>query len=135
MSRKHNNYLYGKESKKQRFVGLTFDFIESDAYRYLSNAALRVLVELKHKFNGANNGDIVLSCRQIEHACKISRNTASRAFAELQSKGIITKTKQGYFGMRIACTWKLNTDKNAGENRPSNEWKNWRPGMDLTVAI
>ena len=130
-----NKGRYGKETIKGQFVCLPFNFLDSLAYKYLSNAAVCAFIQIKRRFNGANNGDITVSCRQIASVCQMSRNTASRALAELQAKGIIKKTHQGIFGMRIASKWKLNTDKNVGENRPSDEWKAWRPGQDFTDLI
>ena len=127
---KANSRLYGRESAKERFCALSFQLVDSMAFQHLSHAGMRVLVLLKRRFNGINNGDICLSCRDVAKACPMSRNTAGRAFQELQQKGFITQTRLGYFanGGNVASAWKLNTDKNKGENRPSNEWKKWKVG-------
>lgn len=130
---KSNSRRYGRESAKERFCALSFQLVDSMAFRYLSNAGLRVLVLLKRRFNGVNNGSICLSCRDVEKICPMSRTTAGRALKELQQKGFITQTRLGYFanGGNVASAWKLNTDKNKGENRPSNEWKKWKVGDDF----
>ena len=124
---------WGRESKRDRFCALSFQLIDSEAFKHLSTSALCVLVLLKRCFNGNNNGEIHLSCREVAKKAKISRNTATKAFKELQQKGFITKVQQGYFasGCPVATIWELNTDKNSGECRPSNEWKLWHVGDDF----
>ncbi len=130
---KSNSRLYGRESKKERFCALSFQVVDSMAFQHLSHPGVRVLVLIKRRFNGVNNGNICLSCRDVEKVCRMSRNTASRALKELQQKGFITQTRLGYFanGGNVASAWKLNTDKNVGECRPSNEWKKWKVGDDF----
>lgn len=123
---------YGRESKKGGFCIFRHDFIDSLAFKSMSASSLQVYILLKRCFNGSNNGEIHLSCREISKKANISKNTAVKAFRELQAKGIITQKQEGNFIDHMAAIWKLNTDKNKGENRPSDEWKNWKPGMDLT---
>ena len=125
---------YGKESKRERFVSLPFQLLDSLAWQYSTNADKAVFISVKRRFNGKNNGEISLSVRQIVAENKISINTASASLKHLQQKGLISLMKYGYFGSHMASTWKLNTDKNPGYS-PSNEWKKWKPGDDFTNGI
>jgi len=112
--------------KKGHFLVLYDELLDSPAFRSLSNAAVVVLILLKRRFNGRNNGEIALSCRDCAKCAKMSRNTAQLAFTELQDKGFIKLECRGWFGTRQASTYTLTMDSNSGElQQPTNEWKQW----------
>lgn len=123
-----------RETKKDRFVALPFNLIDSIAWQHLTSADKAVFITLKRRFNGANNGKISLSVREIIACNKMNINTASKSLKHLQQKGFITLTQPGYWGSHMASTWKINTEKMNGY-KPTNEWKEWKPGCDFTNGI
>ncbi len=67
-------------------------------------------VELKRRFNGSNNGDIILSHRDAATALNVHRNTATRYFSELFDRGFIRVTEShhlGPSGIGQASKWAL----------------------------
>lgn len=55
-------------------------------------------VEIKRRYNGQNNGEIVLSHRQAADALNVNRNTVGAYFEELQERGFIWMTQAPYLG-------------------------------------
>ena len=54
--------------------------------------------ELKRRFNGSNNGKIVLSHRDASKALNVHRNTVGPYFDELEARGFIFQTRGAYLG-------------------------------------
>lgn len=119
-------YRYGKEPRKGHYIGYYDEFINSPAFRSLSNAAVRVLILVRQRYKGSNNGCVSLSCREVERASPMNKSTANRAFKELIEKGFIKTKKQGYFTTGMATEWIL-TMEPLGDNHPTNDWKYWSP--------
>ena len=110
--------------KRQSFVMLRYDIMDSPAWRSLSPNARCVWLEIMRRYNGYNNGDIPLSCREAGELCRISKGTAGRALKDLQDKGFI---KIGTFAgfqnkHRVSTRWEV-THERCGEKPPTNEWK------------
>lgn len=126
---------YGKESIKGRFVPLRYDVITSDAFKALSHSAVRVLILVMAQFNGRNNGNIIVTSRQLEATGQIGHTAATRALKELQQKGFLVKTAQGLYTTKMANTWEITIVKNNGENRPSDKFKEWRHGNDFHTPM
>jgi len=61
------------------------------------------------RYYGSNNGQIALSVRDASENCKMSKNTASRAFKELQERGFIELRTPGAFSRKVrhANEWSL----------------------------
>lgn len=66
--------------------------MKSPVYPTLSDAAVRLLLELTHFHDGHNNGAIFASYRTLEKR-GMSHSRAERAFTELIQAGLIVKTK------------------------------------------
>ena len=98
---------------------------QSPAIRLLNGHALKVLIELRTRFNGYNNGKIILS---YEDACRtlgMSKATVKRAFDELQEVGLIKLIKQGRWHGRMASEWCMTFENREGQP-PTHEWKQWQ---------
>ncbi len=113
-------------SFERQYTSLPYNMTGSRAWQSLSGNAIMVLIALKCKFNGSNNGKLSLpyaaTCKQLG----IGRATLKRAFDELQDKGFIRLIKQGRWYGRMAAEW-ATTDKHYNGNSPTNEWKTWQP--------
>ena len=117
----------GRTKGYRPFVMLRHDLMDSSAYRSLSPADRAVYMQVLRRYNGNNNGDIPLSCREAGELCNISDATASRAFKALQDRGFLSIGRASGFNMktRMSTRWILThhaLDKNIA---PSNEWRDW----------
>lgn len=110
--------------KSHSFVMLRFDMMDSAAWRRLSPNARCVWMEIVRRYNGFNNGDIPLSCREAAELCNISKNTAGRAFQELQDKGFVKIGQYAGFKNkhRVSTRWEI-THERCDDKPPTNEWK------------
>jgi hypothetical protein len=111
-----------KRAKQPRYVGLPFVMLEHPNYQALSNTAARVFVELRHRYNGHNNGAIGLSCRDAGIVAHCSRNTAQKALNELEHYGFIIRRRVGTFGNRKASEFIL-TCEPYNQQPPAHDWK------------
>ena len=65
-------------------------------YADLSPIAFRTLIEIIKRYNGNNNGKLIITHPQVKHIKGFSGNkTLKKALIELQDKNWIEKTKQG----------------------------------------
>ncbi|MCH9051144.1 MAG: hypothetical protein IIA72_08670 [Proteobacteria bacterium] len=109
-----------------KYVGLGHGMVTSLAWRSLSGPAVKWYVELRDRFNGANNGDLHLSCGVAAKLLHMSTSTAWRVQGELVEKGLILRTKDGNWYLKKAATWAL-TDRAWRGNLPTHAYKHWSP--------
>ncbi|UWQ19992.1 helix-turn-helix domain-containing protein [Jannaschia sp. W003] len=103
--------------------------LKSDAWRSLSGAAVRVLLELHTRFNGSNNGRLFLSHMEAAKALGMGKATVQRAFKDLECRGFIVLMNPGSWYHRKAHEWRLTfkpMQQAKGREPPSNEWRGWR---------
>jgi len=97
-------------SKNSKFLGeplgkfaiLPLSVLDTDAWRSLSSAAQALFPWLVMEFKGAkynNNGKICLSVRQAAERMGVARDTAARAFHDLQAKGFLAVKKGASLGI------------------------------------
>ena len=118
----------GRSKKGHKHTQLWHSMQDSPAWQSLSLSARCVWLEIMRRFNGFNNGDIPLSCREVSELCHISKGTASKAFKELIKKGFI---KVGMYSS-FTCKYKKSrrwiiTHYPHNEKAPTNDWQDWRP--------
>lgn len=113
--------------EKQTFLTFLHNVTNSLAFKSLSSHAVVALVKVANKYNGSNNGEIHISCREIESTSRMSRSTANRALKELISAGLIKKTKDCYFSCRdkdnLAPNYMLTYFASHDGKPPTNEWR------------
>ena len=105
----------GKQYKWQkkgagRHVQLPEWLQASKAWATLKPGPRALYVELKRRFNGSNNGRIILSHRDAAKALAVHRNTVGPWFDELQTRGFIRMTQAphlGPAGIGLASVWGL----------------------------
>jgi hypothetical protein len=112
--------------------------LKSAAWKSLSIVARALYVELANRYFGNNNGQIAYSVRQAAEEFKISKDTASRAFDQLQARGFITVGRKGGFNLKEhkgqATEWRL-TEHPCGEQTfATKEFTRWTEGNDFPVA-
>ena len=99
MGRKNSKYL-GDTLGKCAILPLAV--LDTDAWRSLSSAAQALFPWLVMEFKGAkfnNNGKICLSVREAAERMGVARDTAARAFQDLQAKGFIVVKKGASLGV------------------------------------
>lgn len=102
----------------------------SDAFRQLSGNSLKVLIELRCRFNGSNNGKLFLSYEEASRFLGISKSSVKRAFDELIDKGFIKLRLAGNWNGRKASEWIITFLKYDG-HPPTNDWAQWQPRKPL----
>jgi len=117
--------LSDRTQKNKRFVLFDYDQIESEAFRYLSGGALKLLIMVRKRFNGINNGHISFSVREGRDLLGYSMNTVARYFDELVDKGFLRIKEKGSFSYkkRHATTWIITCEEY--NNEKSRDFKHW----------
>ena len=113
-------------NEEYQYWQLPYSLAQSDAMRRLSGPALKVLIELRCRFNGFNNGRIILSYEEGAHFLGLSKTSVKRAFDELAAVGFIKLKKKGQWYGRKASEWIVTMIALDGY-LATNEWKQWKP--------
>lgn len=90
-------------SRSEHHTIMTRTLMEEPAWRALSTTAMALYPWLTLEWKGPqynNNGKIRLSVRQAAERLGIGKDTATRAFHELQAKGFISVVKPGCLGVK-----------------------------------
>ena len=127
-------------SPKGKFTTLNLYVVQSPAWRAVRTTSHSLFILLCLEWGGPkynNNGKITLSVRQAAERMGVSRDTAAKAFRELQAKGFIVVTKGGSLGVtghgkcpeyEITCIQMPHREK-------SNLFLNWESGNDFHVFV
>lgn len=115
--------------------------MQTIAWRSLSTTAQALYPWLKLEWRGPranNNGKISLSVRQAADAMGISKDTAAKAFQELQAKGFIVCKKRAETGVAgvAKCPEYEITEiamPTAEINQGRRLYRDWSPGHDFEV--
>ena len=94
MARKSNSR---GRAKNGRYAGIPHFVMESDRYYRSSGNALKLLLELAKQYNGHNNGDLSAAFSVLKSRGWRSKNTLTRCLNELLERGLIVKTREGWF--------------------------------------
>jgi len=116
------------------FVKLTKNLLASPAWKDLSPAAVCIYIEIRQRYNGSNNGEISLSCREAGGIAHCGKGTASNKLYELAEHGFIKESQKGMFTYKEASTWIL-TNEVYNNQPPSNEWKQWQSKKQSEVPV
>lgn len=120
------------KSKKRgvgRFVQLPEWVQATEAWATLPPGPRVLYIELKRRFNGANNGEIYLSHRDAAAALGVHRNTVGPWFSQLEAHGFVHMTRAphlGPVGIGRSSTWALAEERTT--NAPASlAFKKFRP--------
>lgn len=124
----------GKSYKHQkkgtgRHVQLPEWLQATEAWSTLAPGPRALYVELKRRFNGSNNGQIIFSHREAAAALNVHRNTVGPWFAELEGRGFICMTQAphlGPSGIGKASVWALG-ELTTWDGKPASKgFMDWR---------
>ena len=120
--------IQGKGHHGPSFIQLFHHVKRSTSYHGLSPIARALLIELIDRYNGCNNGFIVLSVREAAYELGCSKSTISEAFSELDDSNLARPTKVGAWRGRQATEWRLmwKVCKKTGDF-PRNQWQERKP--------
>jgi len=119
----------GRQKGSARFIMLHWYETDSPAWASLSGDAVKVLVALRRRFNGTNNGSIGYGVREAE-AIGLSKNKAALALLELTRTGFIRVGKaSGFDQKRLAREWVLTSEPYAGQPA-TMDFMRWSPQSD-----
>jgi hypothetical protein len=116
----------GRSKGDGQYANLPYGMLQSLAWRSLSGPAVKVWLELRTRFHGANNGQLIFSMDEASRLLGLGKATVQRAFTELQDKGFVVCTRKGQWYGRLASTW-ATTERSIGGGMATNAWKSWRP--------
>lgn len=101
----------------------------SEAWATLRPGPRALYIELKRRFNGGNNGCIILSHRDAAKALGVHRNTVGPWFAALEERGFIHMSQAphlGPFGVGQTAHWSLDELPSADMKPAPKRFMAWR---------
>jgi hypothetical protein len=116
------------------FIQLFHYVKRSTSYHGLGAIARALLIELIDRYNGCNNGMIVLGVREAAYEIGCSQMSISRAGRELDDAGLARPTKLGAWRGREATEWRLmwrRCDKTG--DLPRSVWVERKPYVQLLL--
>lgn len=122
------NFKKGKKGAG-RHVQLPEFLQATEAWATLRPGPRALYIELKRRYNGHNNGQIILSHRDAAQAINVNRNTVGGYFDQLQERGFITMTRAPFLGpsgVGQASLWALQERPTADGKSAQMEFKSWR---------
>jgi|SRR5262245_24270514 len=125
MSRRWRSRIKPK-GRDAQYVNLPYSVLNSEAWRTLPGAAVKVFLELRTRFHGANNGKLHMSLEEAAGLLGLGKATVLRALGQLEERGFIECTRKGHWYGRMASEWAV-FDKGVDGGLPSYKWKQWRP--------
>jgi len=114
----------GRNKGEGQYMPLPYNLTRSVAFRRLTGNALKVFIELRSRFNGANNGRLSLSYQDAADLLGMSKSSVKRAFDELVEKGFLKKRREGQWYGRLAAEYILTTERHDG-HLATHDWKRW----------
>jgi hypothetical protein len=130
----------GSVRKKPTFTMQLHSVLDTEAWRALSANAKVVHGVLKCRYNGKNNGSLVLSAREAGEALNASANTGARALIELQEHGFVVVTEDSNFNrkVRLAREYRLTElrdDRPGHIAPPTSDFRNWSRSKNLEHGV
>lgn len=99
--------------------------IESAAYRSLSLPARALLTELLYIYRPHRQGRICLEVRRAAELMGVHKDTASKAFRQLEDRGFIRERREAFYPARQAREWRITFLPDAAGHQPTDEWKRY----------
>jgi hypothetical protein len=116
-----------KQKSKGQYLQLWHELLKSPAWRSLSGPAIKVFLELAARFNGGNNGRLLLPYEDAKRNLGLGKTTVMRAFRELERKGFVLRVKPGNWYFRQAHEWAITIKPLQDEISARNTWRYWSP--------
>lgn len=111
-----------------RFVMLQEWLQKSEAWATMKPGPRALYVEIKRRFKGSNNGQVIISHRDAVKALNVAKDTATGYFHELTERGFVTMTQGGCLGpsgIGQAAKWALQEEPVDGK-AATKAFMSWR---------
>ena len=90
------------------FAMVSHDITNSEAWSKISGLEWKCYTAVQSKYNGSNNGSIVMTARECALRVGCAQGTAQLALTALEDAGFLACTSVGKFGSKpLASTWRL----------------------------
>lgn len=122
------------------YWSLPYATIRHDAFRALSGASVKVLLELRSRYQvrgdgrSNNNGDVSLALGEAATLLGLGKATVQRALVELEQVGFIERTSRGQWYGRKAATFRL-TDVPCKGQPATRDWQRQHRENQSAVPI
>lgn len=119
----------GHKKGAGRHVQLPEYLQATEAWATLKPGPRALYIELKRRYNGRNNGRLILSHRDAAKALNVHRNTVGPWFAELIERGFIMVTEGPHLGpegVGRATVWALQELPTADGRPAARGFATWR---------
>ena len=116
----------GRSIGSAHHVRLYSWLLKTPAWRSLTTQSVAVYIAIAQRYFGSNNGEISLSVREAARLVNIAKDTASKCFQELETKGFIRRNVCGSFDWKLkqATTWIL-TEHPLGQETATKDFMRW----------
>lgn len=117
----------GRTLGRDQFWKLDRWMLHSPAWMALLSVERALYIEVLQRYNGHNNGQIVLGVREAGEALHIKPHTAGRGFDYLVALGFLKVARQSAFSLktREAREWAV-TALAVGDALPTKDFMHWR---------
>ena len=118
-----------------RHVQLHESFQVTEAWATLKPGPRALYIELKRRYNGRNNGQLILSHRDAAAAINVNRNTVGGYFDELEQRGLIAKTRGAFLGpsgVGQAALWALQELPTSDGKAPTRGYLRWHKNKGVS---
>ena len=126
---KRKSYKHGKKGG-QRFVMLSEWFQSCPAWDTLKPGPRALYIEMKRRFSGTNNGEIMLSHREASDLLNVHRNTVGPWFRILEERGFIRQVQGpclGPSGVGQTALWVLEEEATQDGKPAGKAFMRWEP--------
>lgn len=123
----------GRNEGEGQYAPLSYQLLQSPAWRGMTGAGVKLYLEIRSRFNGANNGKISLSWDEAARLLHVGKATIQRAIAEIDTRGFAKMTKAGQWHGRQATLWRV-TDRPCDGHLATHDWKAWRPPQKTEIG-
>lgn len=120
--------IKGRSKAGPPFICLRHYVYESAAYRSLTPADRCVYMAIQYRYNGSNNGRIVMSVRQAVIEAGVNKDTVTASIKRLLDRGLVEIASESNFETRVAREYRLTHERCDRTNAlPSKAFLKWKP--------
>jgi hypothetical protein len=96
-----------RDAERKQHARIYYDLLDAPAWRVISPSARGFFIDARRKLDGSNNGNISLVLSELRHYGYRSPTTLAKMLFQLQSIGLIEKTRAGCVerGLRICSLY------------------------------
>jgi hypothetical protein len=127
--------LNGRNKFGPRHVRIHHWEMDCPAWKQMSVYGRALVIELRSRFNGGNNGEIHLSVREAAKALNCHRDTAAKALRDVEAKGWVQTNQKGSFDWKGgAATTFILANEQMGDKSATKNFMSWKPAPENTKA-